>query len=235
MDLNAPTDAAASGQPMQPRPDTSEGAASGAYGGQAAAFLDALLYSASHDLRSPLLTMTLSAELIEGALGGADLDGTGGVAMQSLRQGAADLERMLQALTLVSRARRGEVEAVRCPLRVILGGYEVDAAAGVLQQPVLVDPLVVRETLDALVEEGVTRVSAEATDGAVALSVPAGALDLSPSPLEVLLSSLKEHAGGPLEAMAVRQVLIERQGGAMAACDGRVVITLPLAPGRASA
>ena len=65
---------------------------------------DQCLHSVSHDLRSPLLTMSLGTELIADAVV-ADDDRTA-LALDSLRSGAKDLERMLGAITLPSRARK---------------------------------------------------------------------------------------------------------------------------------
>ncbi|MCA9849699.1 MAG: hypothetical protein KC461_03530, partial [Dehalococcoidia bacterium] len=88
--------------------------------------LDSLLYAVSHDLRSPLLTMTLSAELLETSLGDEVARSEAAkVAFGSMQQGAQDLERMLQTLTLLSRARRKQLEPAQAPLKLILGGYEV--------------------------------------------------------------------------------------------------------------
>ena len=63
---------------------------------------EALLESVAHDLRSPLLTMALSADLLQDAGAAAREQ----VAYAALREGIRDLERMLDAVTTLSRAAR---------------------------------------------------------------------------------------------------------------------------------
>jgi len=207
------------------------------------ALLDSLLYSVSHDLRSPLLTMSLSAELLEDALARAGVTSEGGtVALSSLRQGAADLDRMLQALMQISRARRKVLEPARGALALILGGYHVTPEdSDALRRVVLVDPLHVRDALDAVAGEGplAVRLSVEGVDdvaegGRARLEFEAATLEHGPTPLHALTGSLKQYAGTPIEALAFAQVLIERQGGAIEADAPRVSIALPLAGGTAS-
>ncbi len=65
--------------------------------------IDALLYSVSHDLRSPLLGLTLSADLLSDPAGVVD-GSTRDIALDGLRHGARDMERILHALTAISRA-----------------------------------------------------------------------------------------------------------------------------------
>lgn len=193
--------------------------------------LDSLLYSVSHDLRSPLITMTLSAELIEAGLG-ADATRSEGVtlAMDSLRQGAADMERMLQTLMLLSRARRRVIEDSRGTLQVILGGHIVLAEApGLPRRVALVDPLHVREMLDAVAGDDPLEVQVTLSQERASLRFAAPALEHGPTPLHVLVSSLKQYAGTPVEALAVGQVLLERQGAQVTNSAGEVTIYLPLA------
>ncbi|RLT39863.1 MAG: hypothetical protein DWI58_12130 [Chloroflexi bacterium] len=77
--------------------------------------VEALLYSVSHDLRSPLLTLSLAGELISESLGDRlrAEPSSGIVALDALEHGARDLERMLQALAVVSRARRRPLRRTR--------------------------------------------------------------------------------------------------------------------------
>lgn len=218
--------------------------------------LDSLLYSVSHDLRSPLLTMSLSTELLEasltdtGDIGSPDAstadrakaskgatsraavsEGTT-VALASLRQGAADLERMLQALMELSRARRNTVEPVRSTLQLILAGYRVtspDADDTDLRRRVaLVDPVQVREMLDAVAGDASLAVKAHLGEDFVDLELAVPQLEHGPTPLHAIAASLKQYAATPVEALAVGQVLLERQGGTVRGEGGRVVIRLPL-------
>lgn len=199
------------------------------------ALLDALLYSVSHDLRSPLLTMTLSAELVETSLQAAGVTSEGtSVAVRSLKQGAADMERMLQTLMLLSRAGRKAIEPSRGALSLILGGYEVTPADLDLRTIVVgVDPLQVREMLDAVAGDDTLDVDVrvEADDIVLAFALPA--LEHGPTPLHAVASSLKQYAGTPVEALAVGQVLLERCGGAVLNSEERVAVMLPRAEGAA--
>lgn len=195
--------------------------------------VDALLYSVSHDLRSPLLTMSLSADLVEDALrkqGVPVEEGSTAIALEALRHGAVDLERMLQALTQVSRARRRPLEPSRVALAVVLGGYEVATPGLDLRRcAVAVDPLVAREVIDVASGDGSpeVRVSIEAAHALIDL--PYESSSTAPSPLEALASSLQTGAGAAVERLAVSQVIIERQGGALQFADGRLRMWLPLA------
>jgi len=195
--------------------------------------LDSLLYSVSHDLRSPLLTMTLSAELIESGLTPEAARGEGtSLAVNSLRQGAADMERMLQALMQLSRARRKQLEPSRGALQLILGGHVVVSQESELpRRVVLVDPLHVRGILDAVGGDEPLEVQAQLAAGWVALEIAVPVLEHGPTPLHAVAASLKQYAGTPVEAVAVGQILIERQGGKVTGDAGRIRISLPLAGG----
>ncbi|MCA9846689.1 MAG: hypothetical protein KC458_03415 [Dehalococcoidia bacterium] len=191
--------------------------------------LDSLLYAVSHDLRSPLLTMTLSAELLETSLGDEVARSEAAkVAFGSMQQGAQDLERMLQTLTLLSRARRKQLEPAQAPLKLILGGYEVTSDTDLSGRIARIDPLQVREMLDAVAGEADLEVRATMDGARVDLEFAVPELEQGPSPLHAVAGSLKQYAGTTVETLAVGQVLLERQGGAVRGEPGRVVISLPL-------
>ncbi len=192
--------------------------------------VDALLFSVSHDLRSPLLSITLSADLLQDVAGALSNEHPGGLAVHGLRESARDMERMLQSLTLLSRARRQPFERVRGPLGLILGGHTVSTeVADLASRVVAIDPLTVRDLLDDVAGEGPIQVQAAVEGAYVSLSTVL-ALPLSSvgSPLHTLASSLQAHAGGPLERLAVAQVLLERQGGSLTVNGGRLQVWLPL-------
>lgn len=200
--------------------------------------VDSLLYSVSHDLRSPLLTMSLSADLIGDALDALpeSTSGSVAIALDALRHGAKDMERMLQALTMLSRARRRPVEPHRVSLSVILGGYVVVSEFEDLRPVTVdVDPLVVRELLDHLSEESPVEVYVRRRDQAVALECPGVRPEgEANSPLEALVASLQYHAGGTGQALAVSQVLLERQGASVSYRDDALVVVLRTAGGERS-
>ena len=118
------------------------------------ALIDSLLFSVSHDLRSPLLTILLGVDLLqqthEASASAAGADETATLALESLRNGATDLERMLAALTALSRARRRTLAVAPTPLRMLLGGYNVSYESVSLDEVRLdVDLIAAREALDA--------------------------------------------------------------------------------------
>ncbi|TAJ20939.1 MAG: hypothetical protein EPO65_02510, partial [Dehalococcoidia bacterium] len=177
--------------------------------------LDALLYSVSHDLRSPLLSLTLSADLLRDVAGAVAEGGVGEIALGGLRDGARDMERMIESLTVLSRARRRVFDRDRAPLGLILGGHLVMSDVdGLIQQVVAVDPLPIRELMDEVCGEGPIDVRAAIEGGHVMLSAPVTA-ELPPfegRPLWALASSLQSYAGGAVERLAAFQVLLDRQG-----------------------
>jgi len=187
-----------------------------------------LLYAVSHDLRSPLLTMSLSADLIEAAMQRGETSAE--VALKALRHGAEDAERMLQALTLLSRAHRRRIEPARAPLRLVLAGYLVISEASELEsRQVAVDAVSVREMLDAVTDEGMLELHVRMQDSFVLIEFDAEGLPPeADSPLSALTESLQYSAGSSLEALAVGQVLLERQGGGVGCTNGRVTVWLPL-------
>lgn len=200
---------------------------------QADALLDALLYSVSHDLRSPLLTLSLSAELIRESVQpqGTREGGTAAVALDALKSGAEDLERMLHALTTVSRARRRPLEPRRVPLRLLLGGHLVISdAAGLDLLRVTLDADPFRELLDRLCGEDPAEIQLTRTDSHMICRIPSRVElpALEGSPLAELTGSLHTHAGTIVEDLASIQVQLARQGVPMEVLGGVVRLWLPL-------
>ncbi len=198
------------------------------------AILDALLYSVSHDLRSPLLTLSLSAELIREAVPAAAAHdpGAAGVALDALKHGAQDLERMLHALTVVSRARRRPLEPRVVSLRMLLGGHIVISDAVAPERVrVRLDPEPFRELLDRLCGEDPAEIQLTSTDHHVVCRIPAR-VELPPldgSPLIELSRSLQMHAGTVVEDLASFQVQLARLDVATEVGEGAVRVWLPLA------
>lgn len=195
--------------------------------------LDALLYSVSHDLRSPLLTLSLSAELIGESVhpGATRESGTATVALDALKSGAQDLERMLHALTVVSRARRRPLEPRRVPLQMLLGGHLVISdVAGLEKLRVTIDPDPFRELLDRLCGEDPAEIQLTRTDAYVICRIPSRVElpVLQASPLAALAGSLQAHAGTIVEELASVQVQLVRQAVPMEVLGGAVRLWLPL-------
>ncbi len=186
--------------------------------------LDALLYSVSHDLRSPLLAVSLSAELLE--LGGEGAD----EAMRALREGAADIERMLEALTSLSRAHRRDLEVQTVVLGDLLSGHVVISEVPELASVgVVVDAQTVRELLDTVGSGGPiqAQISLDDDDVRCDLALRVEIEEFAGSPLAALAGSLQRYAGTPVEALAAHEVALTRQGASLARTDARLIVTLP--------
>ncbi len=213
----------------------------------AAELLSRLIYAVSHDLRSPALTLSLSGELVEDAVRsparataapaapGERLD----VALHGLREGGRDLERMLGAVTALSRALQRDLTPRTLPLAELLAGSQLVAADAALPTlAVHLDPAPARELLALLAGDAAPlRVELQRSGGDVVLClVPA--LELPPfedSPLAALCGSLTAYAGTALAELAVLQLLLERQGAALQLEAAEARLWLPLAPGATDA
>lgn len=192
--------------------------------------VDGLLFSVSHDLRSPLLTINLGAELIDGQRG--DADGTLAVtALEGVRAAARDLERMLQAVTSLSRARRRAITAQRARLALLLGGHAVISEDDLAAVVVNVDAFAVRELLDTLYGDQPARVQVRLTEGFAALSIaaPPALPSIQGAPLLALAGSLQTYAGTLVESLAVSQILLARQNALMGVNAQTIALWLPLA------
>ncbi len=176
---------------------------------------DHLLYAVSHDLRSPMLSIGLGAELLEGS--GADERTRLGV--ESIQRGHEDLVRLLDALTQVSRARRRPLDAQPVPLASL-----VPDATGLESVAVRVDPRIVAE-LAAVV--GAPRVVIGDEDVRLIAALPGDIGEVEGPPLEALFASLGLHAGTTVAALAVIQVQLERQGGTLVLGGGQATALLP--------
>lgn len=194
--------------------------------------VEALLYSVSHDLRSPLLTLSLAGELISESLGDRlrAEPSSGLVALDALEHGARDLERMLQALAVVSRARRRPLEIGHAPLRLLLGGHIVISDEGDLgSRLVRVDAIALREIIDAVCGDDAVEIHVLLLDAYVVLRLPlpAALAEVRGAPLVAMVQSLQYHAGTLVETLAASQVVLDRCGGAIDVRDDGVHLWLP--------
>jgi signal transduction histidine kinase len=190
--------------------------------------LSAFIRTVSHDLRSPLLTLSLSTELLADALPD---DERSRVALDAMRHGIVDLERLLDAVTAVSRARSRILQTEPARLADILHGHIVISPdEGAPRACVAVDPRGVTEAIAALTSAPAElRLDLRRDAVEVSLALPAGIADLEGAPLVALLASLQQYAGTPVAVLAASQTLLERQRGALHCEAGRAVFTLPLA------
>ncbi|MDA0353465.1 MAG: hypothetical protein O3A10_14840 [Chloroflexi bacterium] len=178
--------------------------------------LDSLLYGVSHDLRSPLLTVSLSAQLLEHSLAGVEVAGAI-EALDGLRAACDDLERMLSALNALSRAARRASDTIEVTLSSLFGGAPAVTVA-----------------LD------------ESTAGELRWAIPTGATalldgdtavirwsvaDAPDSPLMALAGSLHLHAGGLIERLACLQITLARHHGSLDVVGEQVTVRLPVLGG----
>ncbi len=191
------------------------------------ALFDALLYAVSHDLKSPLLSIGLGAELLEGASGDGDRTR---LAREAMQRGAEDLTRHLEALTLLSRARRRPLDSAPLDLASLL---PADATtAGLEGVRVAVDGRLVVELHAELSQAGAPRVVAGDADVRLVAALPPDTprIEGGPqAPLEALLGALSTHAGTLVGRLAVLQVQLERQGGTLVLGAGQATALLPRA------
>lgn len=181
--------------------------------------LDSLFYAVSHDLRSPLLTVSLSAQLLEHTLADAVPDGAR-EALGGLRAACDDLERMLAALNTLSRASRRASETVHVQLDALLAG----APAAV----VALDEITADELRTAIPADAVAALDADVA------TIRWTSDGLDGSPLQALAGSLQAYAGGPVEALACLEIALERHRSSLEAAGGDVAVRLPIVAGVAS-
>lgn len=195
--------------------------------------LDSLLYSVSHDLRSPLLTMTLSTDLIDEGLNTGNASASSeniAIGLAALRQGATDLERMLETLTQLSRARRRELTPMHGTLQMVLSEYTTIVDGETRGETVvLADALAIREFIDIVAGDQPTEIVVRSHPTRIELSMAAPEeLTSASSPLDLLVRSLQEFAGTRVQAMAVQQVILNRQNVGVRIQEGRLLIDLPV-------
>ncbi len=192
--------------------------------------LDLLLNAVSHDLKSPLLTLSLSGELIAQAL--PDGGDRARIALDGLKHGAKDLERMLDAVTAVSRVRRRPLEEGAVPLVESLAAHgalsEWEVPAGLA---LAVDRRVIGEALATVAGDEPSKLVLKVDVDAAELSAPLpdGCPQCDGSPLGALLQSLTTYAGTAVEKLAALQTQLERQGGTVTVDDAGAHVRLPLA------
>jgi signal transduction histidine kinase len=187
---------------------------SSAYAAAAPQLLDSLLYAVSHDLRSPLLTVSLSAQLLQHTLADVEVEGTDD-ALGGLRAACDDLERMLAAMNALSRASRRASD----PLDVELETLCSDAPAATIT---------LDESTAAELRAAIPAEASATIDGAAAL-IRWPIDNVEGSPLTALAGSLQAYAGGPVEALACLEIALDRHGGRLKVTAGHVAVRLPLA------
>jgi signal transduction histidine kinase len=196
--------------------------------------LGSLLYAVSHDLKSPLLTISLGQELLTGSLRPESEPAR--MALESLQHGIRDLERLLDAVTRLSRAYHREVRSDPVPLTQLLSGQAVITEEIMDRLATPIDPRSLVEALGRLGHEAPERLhlclAIEADDAVLTLTLPSTTPrpdEEGPTPLELLSGSLHTYAGTAIEHLAVLQLQLERQGGGVCLRGADALIRLPLA------
>jgi len=194
--------------------------------------LGTLLYSISHDLKSPLLTLSLGNELLAGHVR-ADTEQVR-IAIESLHHGILDMERMLEAVTRLSRAYHRQLSDTPVPLQQVMRGHVVITGADAERLLVAIDPRPVVDALGQLAGHGPLRLDLTIDSGAAVLVAPLRDAFPEPeaassAPLDLLAGSLHTYAGTVIDTLAVLQLQLARQGGDVWLHGAESVIRLPLA------
>ncbi len=191
--------------------------------------LTALLRSVSHDLASPLLTLSLSVELLA-ENHATTADERTRVGREAMQHGLQEFQRLLDAVTAISRARGRTLTPQLLSVRDLLGGQVVISDDDLSDVLVSLDPRCVQELLAALGGDRPAQVNLDidAIEARFSVALPPSIEAFFGSPLYALLSSLQAHAGTTMVALAAAQVQLERQGGAVRCADGRAHFALPL-------
>jgi hypothetical protein len=179
-------------------------------------------------MRSPVLALSLSAELLADSF---SADERGQMAREGLTQGIAELERMLDAVSGISRARSRILSNQPVRIGGLLDGHILRSEqARAAEVEIAVDPRGVTEAIAALVAAP-SEVWLELHGSSAELSAPLpdDLADLSGDPLRALLTSLQQYAGTAVATLAASQMQLERQGGAVRCEAGRVILRLPVA------
>ncbi len=187
--------------------------------------LGSFLRTVSHDLKTPLLTVSLALELLGDAFPDDD---RGRVAREALSSGMHDLEDMLDAVTGVSRARRRILRDEPTSLVDVLTGHMVISDAEVSRILTHVDTRSVTEAFSAL-SGGSLNLRLELVDDGVAIAaaLPETLIELDGSCVAALLGSLTQYADTPVAKLAACEVLLTRQGGALRCGGGRLWLQIP--------
>jgi hypothetical protein len=177
--------------------------------------LGSFLRAVSHDLRSPLLTLSLAMEL----LGDLPADERGQIARDAITHGLQDMARMLDAVSGISRARRRILAEEPMTLAAVLDGIRIAADAPLMGAALSIDARAAGEALRALGADVEVRVEEQPGFAVVSAALPEAVAAVEGSAVAALLGDLHTYAGTPAVALAAAEVVLARQGG-MVRCEG---------------
>lgn len=185
---------------------TSPNSTSESFVDAASDLLESLLYSVSHDLRSPLLTVSLSAQVLEHTLGDDIAQST------------------TEALNALSRATRRPIAPDSLALDVVAPDAPSEATVNIT---VRLDRATGTDLANAITASD-SPLSIDQSTNHVTLEWAVDGAPDDPSPLTALTASLQNHAGGPIERLACIEIALNREGGSLELSEGRVRVSLPL-------
>lgn len=186
--------------------------------------LGSFLRAVSHDLRSPLLTLSLAMEL----LGDLPTDERGQVAREAITHGLQDMERMLDAISSVSRARRRILSEVPMPLAAIADGVRLSGDAALAAVPLALDPSAAVEAFRALGSDAEVWLESQPGFVVASTALPEALASIEGSSAAALLGDLHTYAGTPAVALAAAEVVLARQGGWLRCEGAQVRMWLPV-------
>lgn len=190
--------------------------------------LGSFLRSVSHDLRSPLLTLSLSAELLGDA---SPTDEREQVAREAIAHGLQDMERMLDAVTGVSRARRRILADGPMPLAAVLDAVRIVSEAPLIEAALSIDARAAGDALRSLGPDAEVLVAPDHQGVLLSAALPDSIAGVEGSCVVALLGDLHTYAGTPVVALAVAEVVLARQGATLRCEGAQVHMRLPLADG----
>lgn len=180
------------------------------------------LRAVSHDLRSPLLTLGLAMEL----LGDVPTDERGQLARNAMTSGLQDMERMLNAVSAVSRARRRILTDEPMPMAAFLDGLEATGDEALTDVTLALDARAAAEALQALAVP--IRIDAQPGFVVVSAALPEALAEVEGSCVAALLRDLHRYAGTAAVDLSAAEVVLARQGGMLRCDDAQVRMWLPV-------
>lgn len=152
------------------------------------------------------------------------------VGREAMAHDVQKLERMIEAVPTVSRACACLLTTLLLSIDDLLHGQIVVSDAELAEAIVALYPRCVTELLTMLTDDRPAEVRLQVGSDEVLLSIalPSSAAAFTGYPVHALLTSLQQHSGTAVVALASTQAQLERQGGALLCNGGPVYLRIPL-------